>query len=246
MNYYEIKPSEFLKSFIKCFWFYENDVETTHTILPDGYFDIIATVEDEQIVSLTLTGIWNTPKEVKLHKNTTIYGIRFKLPAVEYLFRKEIQSILNTFNELPLHFWGINTTSYTSLEQYVEYISNYIETVAEKTAKPDDKKILLFRLVYQKQTFSVKEIAEKLNWSSRQINRYFKSQFGITLKDFINIVRCNSAYKDIAKGNLYPQNNFYDQAHCIKEVKKYTGTTPKKLYKNDDDRFLQLSHSKFK
>ena len=46
---------------------------------------------------------------------------------------------------------------------------------------------------------------------------------------------------DISKGLLYPQKDFFDQAHFIKEVKKYTGTTPKELYKNKNDRFLQLS-----
>jgi AraC-like DNA-binding protein len=38
-----------------------------------------------------------------------------------------------------------------------------------------------------------------------------------------------------------PQEDYFDQAHFIKEIKKYTGTTPKELHKNENVRFLQLS-----
>jgi AraC-like DNA-binding protein len=61
------------------------------------------------------------------------------------------------------------------------------------------------------------------------------------LKSFLNIVRCNSSYKDISKGNLFPSENYFDQAHFIKEIKRYTGTTPSKLFKNENVRFLQLA-----
>ncbi|MGL5890192.1 MAG: AraC family transcriptional regulator, partial [Bacteroidia bacterium] len=73
---------------------------------------------------------------------------------------------------------------------------------------------------------------------------YFNSRFGFPLKEFLKIVRCNASYKDIAGGNLSPQKNFFDQAHFIKELKKYTGKTPKELYKNENGRFLQLHHPK--
>ena len=43
--------------------------------------------------------------------------------------------------------------------------------------------------------------------------------------------------------HLSPQTDYFDQAHFIKEIKKYTGTTPKELHKNKNDRFLQLSNT---
>ncbi|SEA05210.1 hypothetical protein SAMN05216365_10744 [Porphyromonadaceae bacterium NLAE-zl-C104] len=50
-----------------------------------------------------------------------------------------------------------------------------------------------------------------------------------------------SSFESIKEGTLYPDLNYYDQSHYIKETKKYTGESPKKLLKNEDDRFLQLS-----
>lgn len=50
-----------------------------------------------------------------------------------------------------------------------------------------------------------------------------------------------SSFESIKEGTLYPDLNYYDQSHYIKETKKYTGESPKKLLKNEDDRFLQFS-----
>ena len=95
-------------------------------------------------------------------------------------------------------------------------------------------------MIYSVRNHSVSEISQKVHWSSRQINRYFNNQFGISLKAFQSIVRCYETYKDIARGELFPEKNFYDQAHFIKEIKKYTGATPTELKKNENDQFLQL------
>ena len=66
------------------------------------------------------------------------------------------------------------------------------------------------------------------------------------MKTLLNIVRCNASYPDIAEGKLYPEKEYADQAHYIKEIKKYTDSSPSRLYKNENDRFLQLSAFKEK
>ena len=62
MKYREIEPNGFLNNFVKCFWYYETtDTEIQHTILPDGYFDLIAEFENETLTTVKLTGIWTKP-----------------------------------------------------------------------------------------------------------------------------------------------------------------------------------------
>jgi AraC-like DNA-binding protein len=88
---------------------------------------------------------------------------------------------------------------------------------------------------------SVKELSEKVFWSSRQINRYFQQTFGISLKAYCNIFRFKSSLNHIKKGKLFPELNYADQNHFIREVKKMSGVTPKELSKNQNDRFILLS-----
>lgn len=242
MKYREIKPSGFLTNFIHSFWEYETcEAEIEHTIIPDGYFDLIAEFENEVLTIVKLTGVWTKPVNVKIPKSTKIFAIRFKLLATEYLFQQEIKSILNTTKNLPLHFWNIDKYQTNDFEKFTLDITNRLENSIKHLKEIDNRKLKLFEIVYNIENHSVEELANTVFWSSRQINRYFNSQFGFSLKVFLNIVRCNASYKDIANGDLFPNDSFFDQAHFIKEIKKHTGTTPSELSKNQNVRFLQLN-----
>lgn len=105
----------------------------------------------------------------------------------------------------------------------------------------DNRKKKLFELIYfSKGSITVKELSENVFWSSRQINRYFNQQFGISLKTYCNILRFGSSFKPISEGILFPEQNFTDQNHFIKEIKKYSGVTPKELSRNKDNRFMDI------
>ena len=90
MSYKEIKPTGILSNFVQSFWYYEtSETAVNHTILPDGYFDLIVEFENQALSKVKLTGIWTTPKNIQIHKNTTFFAIRFKLLALEYFFKTE-------------------------------------------------------------------------------------------------------------------------------------------------------------
>ena len=242
MNYKEIKPNGFLNNFVQSFWYYQTtDTEVHHTILPDGYFDLIAEFENDALVIVKLTGVWTKPKDIIIPKNIKFFAVRFKLLAIEYLFKKEIKSILNTTLNLPFTFWNLDAYNCNEFEKFVADTSDKLDASIKHLHEIDRRKLKLFDIVYQQEAKTVSELSAQLFWSSRQISRYFNSRFGITLKEFLKIVRCNATYKEISNGNLNPQSDFFDQAHFIKEIKKYTGVTPKELNKNKNDRFLQLS-----
>lgn len=242
MKYREIKPIGFLTNFIQSFWEYETfSTEFEHTIIPDGYFDLIVGFENNSFKQIKLTGVWIMPINVVIPKSTKLFGIRFKLLAAEYIFQREIKSILNTNIILHDTFWNISSYQTNDFEIFVSEISNYLENSIKHFKEIDNRKLKLFELVYQRQNLSVEELSKSVFWSSRQINRYFNQMFAFSLKLFLNIVRCNASYKDISKGILYPSENYFDQAHFIKEIKKYTEKTPRELSKNENVRFLQLA-----
>lgn len=241
MKYREIKSDGYLSNFIKCFWEYENSERVEHCILPDGYFDLITEYEDGFLTTLKLTGVWTKPINVSLPQSTRIFAIRFKLIAAEYLLRQEIKSILDKTQLLPTNFWGIDTLKSSSLEQFASTLSNQMSLSLKHLKKIDERKINLFRHIYDDKIFSVNQLSTVTFWNSRQMNRYFDKQFGFPLKTFINIVRCNETYTDIANGILYATTEYTDQSHYIKEIRRYTGATPTELAENKKDRFLQLA-----
>lgn len=234
-EYNEFKPAGILSNYIECYWTYKSlNKKNKHTILPKATFDLIAEYKFGHLSRLIITGISTYSYPIEIPENTTILGIRFKLPASEYLFKKDIKHLLNKIKIIDPRLWKIKNYYFHDFDLIVMQISDNIKQHMNSNSikETEDKKLLLFKTVYHSKIYSVDMVCKQTSWKSRQVNRYFNKQFGISLKEYLNILRCNSAFRGISKGILTPQHGFYDQSHFIKEVKKYSGTTPSELYKN--------------
>ncbi|MBN1768707.1 MAG: AraC family transcriptional regulator [Prolixibacteraceae bacterium] len=243
MLYLENKPHSSLCNFVKCYWFSDTqEAEGEYTILPDGYFDLIYRFVGENHQKTFLTGTWVNPIDVPYVKHTRHFGVRFKLIASEYIFQTPIQQIIDSSLELPLDYWGTTNAVFNDFDNFKRHIENHIAVIIPTMPAIDPRKLKLFNILYSADgNISVNELSQKVGWSSRQINRWFNSRYGLSLKTFANILKCHAAYQSIAKGELKPVGNYHDQSHFIKVVKRFTGTTPKVLHENKNVRFLQLS-----
>ena len=97
-----------------------------------------------------------------------------------------------------------------------------------------------------KGNISASEVSQQIYWTNRQINRYLNKYLGVSLKKYLNVQKCYEAYIQIREGKFYPEGDYFDQAHFIREVKKHTGQTPKALFEKQNDRFIQLKNIKRK
>ena len=244
MIYHQQKPNAILKPYIRCFWWLDNDSSKNidYTILPDGFFDIIVRFDNYTYESTVLTGTYTKEIEVVIPPNQQLFGIQFKLLAAEYIFGESIAPLLNSEKKLSNDFWNLKALDFTENKDMIERLSSIISHEVDKQNNLDNRKLHLFRLLSQtKGNHSVSYFADKVFWSSRQINRYFNKMFGLSLKSYCNILRCSAAFKDIKEGDLLSNQNYYDRSHFNKEIKKYTNHTPKNLSNNENDRFLQIS-----
>lgn len=242
MKYEEIKTDGYLSNFVKCFWTSETLTKSSdYTILPDGYFDLIVEIKNKKISSIKLTGIWTVPIDIKAEIQTEVFAVRFKPLAIELLENINLKVLLNSSINLGTDFMGIVKLAFDNFKDFCKHIEYYLKIRIEETKTVSDLKICLFNEIFKKEVFNVQELSERIFWTSRQINRYFNLTFGLSLKEYLNIIRCNQTYKDISKNRHTQQSNYFDQSHFIKEIEKYTGATPTELKKNKNDRFLQLS-----
>ncbi len=243
MNYQEKHTEGFISNFIKSFWEFETfDKQCNYEILPDGFFDLIFEIKNGQITKVSLTGVWTNQIQVTIPKHTKLIGIRFKLISAEYILRQSIKEIKNSETELPTTFLGFENFDFTDFEKVTNSIIEKLQYGLKNLKEIDRRKFELFKIIYEQQgDISIKKLSERIFWNSRQINRYFNSRFGFSLKTFCNILKCHSSLKHIAKGIFFPENDYYDQAHFIKQIKQITGETPTNLHLNKNDRFLQLT-----
>lgn len=244
IKYREVSTDNVLADIVKCFWLCENlsDGGRQFTIIPDGYFDLTFRFQENNIEKTTLTGLWTNQVEIFIPAKAKIFGIRFKLFAVDKILKYKISPIVNSRIELPHDFWPCSKDTF---ELLINESTDFIKSGLLKKEKSDLKKQRLFQILYNSNgSVKIEKLSKSANWSGRQMNRYFNDRFGVSLKEYCKVLRCKAAYREIAKGNYFPNNDFFDQPHFIKEIKKHTGETPKSLGINKNDRFLQLTTMK--
>jgi AraC-like DNA-binding protein len=241
-TYQQILPITSISDFVEKFWVFENNGEEDKaiTILPDGCFELLFTFSELEPLTVSLLKLQNEPSEKISKSKSVIYSISFKLVALEYIFKMRNSDFKEDKLKLPENFWDINKSDLTNFENFVNKATSKIKELTKENI--DVRKQNLFQLVYaSKGSMTVKKLSEKVFWSSRLINLYFNYQFGFSLKSFCNLLRFQASFSHLKEGKLYPEQDYTDQNHFIKEVKKFSGVVPKELFKNDKDRFIHFT-----
>jgi len=242
-----VKPDKSLGAFVESFWCLQNKSDTDKgiIILPDGRIDLTISQSLTEPFRNILSGLETHSDQAVLKAGTQMFAISFKLLATEYILHNTISGLLDYAEVLPPDFWGFSAADLDDFDLFCLKASHKIRSLLPEEI--DGRKQELFDLIYPSHGMvTVKELSEKVFWSSRQINRYFNQQFGLSLKVYCNILRFRSSFQHIKEGKLFPQQSFADQSHFIKEVKKLSGVSPKELKRNQNDRFIQFSTLKSK
>ena len=244
MIYFQQQAHQNLRDYIRCYWKIENNTKDfqSYTILPDGFFDLLICYHNDKLKGLFLTGLWDHKTNVVISPETIIYGVQFRLLAIDTIIQENISSILNNIKELEKSYLELDRFNKTTNICFFDYLNQYFLSCINEQGQIDPRKNLLLKSIKEtKGNNTVDYYSQKACWSKRQINRYFKSTFGLSLKRYCSIRKCAAAFSQIKNGQLYPEQGYFDQPHFIKEIKKMTGATPKILLKNENDRFLQFS-----
>lgn len=235
-------PIPDLSDFVESFWMIHNHSATDHEIvvLPDARFDVIFSYSDTIPFRASMRGLDTEPNKGTVPGNFVMFAVSFKLLAIEYLMDMKMASLINGALPLPAGYWDIGKDDLDDFDHFCSKVTAKMLTLMKPNI--DQRKQKLFDLIYSSNgVLPVKELSERIFWSSRQINRYFTAQFGIPLKVYCNILRFKTSLAQLKNGQFFPELNYTDQNHFIKEVKKFSGVVPKELYQNHNDRFILLS-----
>lgn len=100
----------------------------------------------------------------------------------------------------------------------------------------------------QKGKIDIEWLCRQANMSFKTFERHFNQKIGISPKPYAEIVRFSNAFKMLKSNKnifeIIAACGYTDQAHMIKEFKKFTGNTPKHYcsdMQNLSDYFMDLS-----
>jgi len=216
----------------------EDSVESI--ILPDGKIDLFLFLDETGYFEIFTGGICNEPIIKHPFPKSVMFAISFYPTAAEYIFKRSFSDSLNKKIILPPGFMGFYKEDMQDFKGFYRKVCDTIQGIL--TEPIDNRKIRLFDLINRsKGETKVEAVASEIGWSSREINRYFRKWFGIPLKTYIDIIKFCNSLKQVKSGHFYPELNYADQSHFIRVVKKFSGTKPSVLSKNNNDRFIQLT-----
>ncbi len=242
IQFKRIGPDPTLADYVNSFWMLTNQADQPKPIvvLPDGRIDLTWSFYATPSLQLRLAGLTTHPAQASFPPRTTIFGVNLTLLAAEYLLERSVANLLNDSASLPASFWGINQVDFAQFEPFCVALSSTMR--ARLVPSIDPRKRNLFRLLETTNgSITVRAMAEQVGWSSRQINRYFTQYIGLPLKAYCTILRFRATFGQLKAGNLFPEGNFTDQAHFIKDVRRFASVRPKELLHNENDRFIQFS-----
>lgn len=254
MRFDKFIPTDRLKPYIRYFVVSENDVETEYKILPSTglvigfqYREQLATIKDKKENKLSSAGITGISDGYKIFKNSANIGTilvcftetgfaHFASHPANELFNLSI-SLDNIFNKSKVKEVEEKLSLSITDKQRIKIVEQFLLSQL-KDIQADKLIVEAVKLIYQsKGTIRIKELNEKLFISQSPFEKRFRKVVGTTPKKFASIIRFNTVLDNLNKTKslteICYENNFFDQAHFIKDFKQFTGDTPE-----DFKRFL--------
>lgn len=171
---------------------------------------------------------------LKPHALRTLFGINalaVKDCSVELneLFTEDInEQLLNT----------------TGNQQRLALLTGLLVAKRDQAGQHDELIEESIRLIHASAgAIHVRALSDELALSERQFERRFSQAVGISPLSYIRVRRFNEAVRLMKSGRHHTLTavahalNFHDQSHFIREIKTFTGITPKSLSQKVDDFF---------
>ena len=247
MRFYKYFPNESLRPYIKYLVVSENEMESEYKVFPPSglvmgfqYKGQLAIVKGNIENKLNSSGITGISDRYRIFKNSAGIGtilvyfteIGFthftSLPANE-LYNLSL-SLDDIFDKNNISEVEEKLTLATTEEQRINVVEQFLLSQL-KDIETDKLITEAIKLIYQSNgAVRIKELNQKLFISQSPFEKRFRKVVGSSPKKFASIVRFNRILDSLNTRNSLTEicynNNFFDQAHFIKNFKQFTGETP--------------------
>ncbi|HWA34049.1 MAG TPA: helix-turn-helix transcriptional regulator [Cyclobacteriaceae bacterium] len=259
----QFTPSEILRPFVQKYSAVTiNDTIENEIFYPSGYIDLVVRCTGSAATAingtlkttpqLELLGHLTMPTMVSARKGTELLIARLHPYACSLFFKNPVSDFTNSATNIEL----VNNKeakelyericSASCLPKKIETLDHYLRDKLKESEKMYSRVVMLSRLCHyvtnQDETLSVKQISNHAGVSERTIQKQFLEHVGLQpislrashrfIKSLQQITSTTASLTTIALDCGY-----YDQAHFIKEFKRFTGISPlharKALTRND-------------
>ncbi|MCK7554897.1 AraC family transcriptional regulator [Chitinophaga sedimenti] len=203
------------------------------------------------------TGLFDYTDLWKASPGSTLFGVRMKPEAVELFFGLPAAKLFNQVTDADAI---LPVTQKQWLRRFYEHrdaaalIRDMEPFFLGKVADAGNERNYVVegcRLIRKQEGVSIEDLSAQLYISRRQLERNFKQSIGISPKNYQQIIRFRRLYQYIRSaggkpikwaGLSYPLG-YSDQAHMVRDCKKFSSLTPLRLAAPDNGVFQSLEAS---
>lgn len=248
-RYQEFSPSKGLTPYVACYWTVEFkllDHGKLHRIIPDGCVDIIFDLRSTSFSQgAFVTGLMTSYETMSFTRNYSLFGIRFFADQVRRFIKYPVSEMNG--NRVPLEdLWGSEAKWIVEEVQSVHDVLDMVEVVEHRLLQQlhrcenyCDQRLLasMQYMVASQGMLSVRDLADQLNYSERNVRRIFQKELGVSPKELLSIIQFQSLLQGIYKRDtttrftdMAVQYGYYDQSHFIHHFKRYYGLVPNQVF----------------
>ncbi|HEY9259849.1 helix-turn-helix domain-containing protein [Chitinophaga sp.] len=249
-------PSHILKPYVQRYWVFSTDQDMTNqTFFPSGFIDFAVNISNGSASTIIngrpidmpkveVLGQLTKPTRLSVTKGTEVLIARIFPYANALFFPNPIAEFTNDSVDLEGVLGKESSEFYDklihagTLEQKVRELDQFLIQRLRKSKKLDNKVTLLERICghieAEGELFNMKFLADKYGFSERYIQQLFLDHVGLTPRSFFHIQRFNRSLElvhtaEVSLTAIAYDCGYFDQAHFIKEFKKFTGLTPSEV-----------------
>lgn len=237
MIYQEIPVSDSLKDQLLCFWKFIGPDQIhggsmPHYIMPDASSSLIFFLHPEsQYRGTCLIGPTKYIRETEVFAETITFGIRFKPGLTSGIFQLSGIDLRDGEQRPAPNLPHLNYKKILDLLQEERALLAYLQDQLPLTfneLKPKNHPAVMkavFLILESKGNLKISEISERVHLSERQLQKMFKREIGLTLKEFATVMRLRDAIIQLELEQKDYQDTvfnsgYYDQAHFIRDFNK--------------------------
>ncbi len=247
MKFDKYFPTERLKPYIKYFVVSENELENEYKVFPTSglvigfqYKGTLVNIKENSLTKLSSAGITGIADSHKIFRNSADIGtilIYFTEIGFTHFASHPANELFNLSLSLDDIFdknrivevkekLAIANTDKLRIKIVEQFLVSQLKDI-----QTDKLIVEAVKLIYQTNgTIRIKELNQKLFISQSPFEKRFRKVVGTTAKKFASLVRFNTVLASLNETKTLTEicyeNNFFDQAHFIKDFKQFTGDTP--------------------
>ena len=247
MKFEKYFPGTALQPYIKYFVVSENALENEYKVFPSSglvigfqYKGKLSMLKGDAENALSSAGITGISDSFKTFRNSAGIGTvlvyftetgfaHFAAHPANELFNLSL-SLEEVFDKNKVSELEEKLDFATTDQQRIKLVEQFFLSQL-KDIHTDKLIVEAVKMIYQSNgTIRIRELNEKLFISQSPFEKRFRKVVGTTPKKFANIVRFHNVLSSLENTKslteICYENNFFDQAHFIRDFKQFTGDTP--------------------